>query len=80
MAGMGGLAGVEKIRQLQPAVMIIAMSAGYADVSAGYADMSAAEALEKARQIGADAVLGKPFRLAGLFITVSRLLEDRTRG
>ena len=72
MAGMGGLAGIEKIRQLQPAVMIIAMSAGYAD-------MSAAEALEKAREIGADAVLPKPFPLADLFITVSSLLEDRPR-
>ncbi len=72
MAGMGGLAGIEIIRQLQPAVMIIAMSAGYSD-------MSAAEALEKARDIGADAVLPKPFRLADLFITVSSLLEDRPR-
>ncbi len=72
MAGMGGLAGIEKIRQLQPAVMIIAMSAGYSD-------MSAAEALEKAGKIGADAVLPKPFRLTDLFITVSSLLEDRTR-
>ena len=55
-----------------PAVMIIAMSAGYSD-------LPAAETLEKAREIGAGAVPPQPFRLAGLFITVSSLLEDRPR-
>ena len=52
--------------------MIIAMSAGYSD-------LPAAETLEKAREIGAGAVPPQPFRLAGLFITVSSLLEDRPR-
>ena len=73
MGGMGGLAGIGKIRELKPDILIIAMSAGYSD-------MSAAEALEKARQIGADAVLPKPFPLADLFIAVSHLLETRRPG
>ena len=68
MAGMGGLAGIEKIRELQSDILIIAMSAGYSE-------MSAAEALEKAEEIGADAVLPKPFPIAELFMTVSSLLE-----
>ncbi len=73
MGGMGGLAGIGRIRELKPDILIIAMSAGYSD-------MSAAEALEKARQIGADAVLPKPFALAELFVAVSRLLETRRPG
>ena len=71
MAGMGGLAGIEKLRELRSDIMIIAMSAGYSE-------MSAAEALEKAQEIGADAVLPKPFPIAELFLTVTRLLEKRS--
>ena len=70
MEGMGGLVGIDKIRKLRPDVLIIAMSAGYED-------MSATMALETASEIGADAVLPKPFPLEDLRKTVTRLLEAR---
>ncbi len=68
MKGIGGIAGIGRIREAQPDVFIIAMSAGYSD-------MSAEAALNSAREIGADAVLPKPFALADLMATVSKLLE-----
>ncbi len=70
MEGIGGLKGIDRIRKAHPDVLIIAMSAGYSD-------MSAKAALNSAREIGADAVLPKPFALADLMVTVSRLLEAR---
>ncbi len=70
MEGIGGLKGIDRIRETHPDVLIIAMSAGYSD-------MSAKAALDSAREIGADAVLPKPFPLADLMATVSRLLEAR---
>ncbi len=73
MKGIGGIAGIDRIRASHPDVMIIAMSAGYSN-------MSAKEALTKAREVGADAVLPKPFALADLMVTVSRLLENRRGG
>ncbi len=73
MEGIGGIAGIEKIRASSPDVMIIAMSAGYSD-------MSAQEALATAKEVGADAVLPKPFALADLMVTVSGLLENRGGG
>ena len=71
MEGMGGIAGIGRIREAHPDVMIIAMSAGYSD-------MSAEKALTTAKEVGADAVLPKPFALADLMVTVSRLLDARS--
>lgn len=73
MDGMGGLEGISKIRTAHPGVMIIAMSAGYSN-------MSAQKALETAEEVGADAVLPKPFALADLRLTVTALLEARDAG
>ncbi len=73
MEGIGGIAGIGSIRASNPDVMIIAMSAGYSN-------MSAQEALTTAREVGADAVLPKPFALADLMVTVSGLLENRRGG
>lgn len=73
MEGVGGIAGIDKIRASRPDVMIIAMSAGYSD-------MSAQKALTTAQEVGADAVLPKPFALASLMVTVSGLLENRRGG
>ncbi len=70
MAGIGGIAGIGRIRASHPDVMIIAMSAGYSN-------MSAQQALATAQEVGADAVLPKPFALADLMVTVSGLLENR---
>lgn len=71
MDGMGGIVGIQKIREIQADVPIIAMSAGFSD-------MSAEAALETAREVGADAILPKPFPLAVLRVTMERLigLED----
>ncbi len=73
MEGIGGIAGIDRIRASHPDVMIIA-------ISAGYSDMSAQEALTTAQEVGADAVLPKPFALADLMITVSGLLDNRRGG
>ncbi|MEE8352091.1 MAG: response regulator [Rhodospirillales bacterium] len=73
MKGIGGIAGIDRIRASHPDVMIIAMSAGYSD-------MSAQEALTKAQEVGADAVLPKPFAIAGLMVAVSGLLDNRRGG
>ncbi len=70
MKGIGGLKGIDRIREAHPDTLIIAMSAGYSD-------MSAEAALNSARKIGADAVLPKPFPLADLMATVLRLLDAR---
>ncbi len=73
MAGMSGLVGIEKIRELSSNIQIIAMSAGYSD-------MSAEDALKTGRKIGADTILSKPFPLADLRETVAPLLENRRTG
>lgn len=54
MRGMGGIAGIAKMRELRPDAKIIA-------VSGGYVSMSKEDALRAARKVGADAVLPKPF-------------------
>jgi len=69
MEGMGGIAGIKKIRALHSHVKIIAMSAGYSE-------MTAEEALKTAQEVGADVVLPKPFALAELRDVVSKLLES----
>jgi len=69
MAGIGGIAGINKMREVRPDILIIAMSAGYSD-------MSAEAALETAQEVGADAVLPKPFALSELREAVSTLLES----
>jgi len=71
MEGIGGIAGIANIRKAQPDVPIIA-------ISAGFSDMSAEAALQTARDVGADAILPKPFPLADLRVTMTRLLEHRS--
>jgi len=73
MEGMGGIKAIAGIRQSWPDVSIIA-------VSAGFSDMSAEAALKTARDVGADAILPKPFPLADLRLTMARLLEGRHPG
>jgi DNA-binding response OmpR family regulator len=70
MSGMGGIEGIRKMREIQADISIIAMSAGFSD-------MSAEAALEAAREVGADAILPKPFPLADLRVTMTRLMEIR---
>ncbi len=69
MAGMGGIEGIQRMRQARPDVKILA-------TSAGYSDMSSDAALKAAEKIGADAVLPKPFSINDLRELVSELLEE----
>ncbi len=73
MEGMGGIKGISGMRQTRPEVPIIA-------ISAGFSNMSAEAALKTAREVGADAILPKPFPLADLRLTMTRLLENRRPG
>ncbi len=69
MAGMGGIEGIQRMRQARPDVKILA-------TSAGYSDMSSDAALKAAEKIGADAVLPKPFSINDLRELVTGLLEE----
>ena len=54
MEGAGGIEGIKQIRQIDPAVPIIA-------VSAGYNDMAPEKAVMAAEKIGANYGVAKPF-------------------
>lgn len=69
MAGMGGIEGIQRMREARPEIKILA-------TSAGYSDMTPQAALKAAEKIGADAVLPKPFALDDLRDLVARLLGD----
>jgi DNA-binding response OmpR family regulator len=69
MRGMGGIEGIQKMRELRPAVRILA-------TSAGYSEMTPEAALKAAGRIGADAILAKPFSLEDLRAEVKRLFGD----
>ena len=73
MTGMGGIEGIQRMREARPEVKILAMSAGYSD-------MSPKAALEAAKKIGADAVLAKPFSLNDLRELVTGLLDEGQDG
>ena len=73
MSGMGGIEGIRKMREIRADISIIA-------ISAGFSEMSAEAALEAAREVGADAILPKPFPLADLRTTMIRLMESRGSG
>ena len=69
MTGMGGIEGIQRMREVRPEVKILA-------TSAGYSDMTPQAALKAAEKIGADAVLPKPFTLDDLRDAATRLLDD----
>ncbi len=69
MTGMGGIEGIQRMREVRPEVKILA-------TSAGYSDMTPQAALKAAEKIGADAVLPKPFALDDLRDVAARLLDD----
>ncbi len=69
MAGMGGIEGIKRMREMRPDVKILA-------TSAGYSEMSPDSALKAAEKIGADDVLAKPFTLDDLRDAVARLLGE----
>ena len=67
MIGMGGIAGIQKMRELRPEIKIIATSAGFSETTPK-------AALEAAEKIGAAAVLPKPFGLDELRELVNGVL------
>ena len=69
MAGMGGIEGIKKMREIRPEIKILA-------TSAGYSEMTPDEALKAAGKIGADDVLPKPFGLDELRQIVAKFLEE----
>lgn len=67
MPGIGGIEGIQHIRENWPDIKIIAISGGW-NASDG------SDALSAAKKIGADAVLKKPFDMAVLGATIEKLL------
>ncbi len=73
MTGMGGIEGIQRMREVRPEVKILA-------TSAGYSDMTSKAALKAAENIGADAVVAKPFSLNELRELVTGLLGEGQDG
>lgn len=70
MPGLGGIAGIQRIRSNWPHVPIIAMSGDFGD------DAQKDNALAAARKIGANAALRKPFGIDHLLTVVARVLGE----
>ena len=64
-----GIATILEIRTISPAIPIIAMSGGSANIGMQY--------LEVAGKLGANSMLSKPFRPADLLDLVNRMLAER---
>ena len=69
MPGIGGLAGIAMLRGKWPDLGVIAMSAGTDSINSQ-------ETLSAARQMGADAVIKKPFKAEALYDIVDSVLES----
>lgn len=70
MPGMGGIAGIAKIKERWPKIKIIA-------ISAGVEDMDKNKALKAATLQGADQALAKPFTDDDMMVAVDGLLEGQ---
>ena len=73
MPGMSGFEGIQKIKQQWPNVPVIAMSAGAGDNARD-------DTLLKARNIGADAILQKPFSVDYLVEKIEYMLARKGSG
>lgn len=69
MPGMGGIEGISKVRESNPDIKILA-------ISAGYGDMDKDKALQAASMQGADMTLAKPFEEEELLAAINGLLGD----
>lgn len=69
MPGMGGIEGILKVRESNPDIKILA-------ISAGYGDMDKDKALQAASMQGADMTLAKPFEEEELLAAINGLLGD----
>ncbi len=76
MPGMGGIEGIQIIKQTWPSVSLIAMSAG-ADAKLGKAGASNTQVLSAARYMGAHALLPKPFTGEDLTDLVAAVLCEK---
>jgi DNA-binding response OmpR family regulator len=68
MSGSGGIDGIFKIRETDPNVPIIA-------ITAGYRNMSAEKTLRAAKKIGANYGLVKPFKTADLIKLIHQAFD-----
>lgn len=66
MPGMGGIEGIQKIKDMSPQTAIIAMSGGWGG-------MSAKNSVTAATKIGADACLEKPFTVKDVESTLQSI-------
>ncbi|MBO6950104.1 MAG: response regulator [Rhodospirillales bacterium] len=66
--GIGGIEGISRIKSVNDACRVIA-------VSGGFRRMNGADALRAAEIVGADAILPKPFRPKELCAIVSEVLD-----
>jgi len=73
MPDMGGLELMQKLREWQMDIPVIAMSGG--DVSLEF--MDADSLLQNAERYGAFEVIEKPFKANDLILVINRLLEQR---
>ncbi len=76
MPGMGGIEGIQVIKQTWPSVSLIAMSAG-AEARLGKTGASNTQVLSAARYMGAHALLPKPFTSEDLTDLIAAVLSDK---
>jgi CheY-like chemotaxis protein len=76
MPGMGGIEGIQVIKQTWPSVSLVAMSAG-ADPKTSKNPVGNAQVLSAARYMGAHALLPKPFTADDLTDLISAVLMEK---
>ena len=76
MPGMGGIQGIQIIKQAWPSVSLIAMSAG-GDVRGDNTHVANTQVLSAARHMGAHALLPKPFTPEDLIDLVSAVFGEK---
>ncbi len=76
MPGMGGIEGIQIIKQTWPSVSLVAMSAG-ADAREDNTRVANTQVLSAARYMGAHALLPKPFTGEDLNDLVASLLKEK---
>lgn len=70
MPGMGGIEGIQRLKEINPNTTVIAMSGGWAG-------MTAEDTVKAARKIGADGGLEKPFSADKLRDMLDTVAEEK---
>ena len=68
MPGLGGIEGIQRVREIWPDAKILA-------ISGGWKDMDKEKALEAAERVGADSILAKPFMEEDLLKALTEIEE-----